>query len=331
LIIKQDAAKSLLENSQFEEAIILLEEIVVEYPEFWSAHNNLSLAYFYVGEIDKAKEFLQSVLQRNPGNLHAYCNLLVFYYYECQDEKVSELTKALSTVHPLLYEHRYKLGASFALVGYYPLAYKWLRSLYKIGFEGDDTFYYWLSYSAYFTGRVAFAEQMWEKVLKENKSKAGSEPWNTTSDLIGQRVATMSLEERLYAIFLATQTNNYNQIYGYQATNQPQSQVEKEFIELALSKNYSSDSKITSLFHIAKELFVHFEDDELFLFSFRILVKAYKDDYVLKNHLGWAAALNYVWKHERNEPISQTTIASTYGISVSSVGKYVKSVKNITS
>ncbi|MGM0876731.1 MAG: tetratricopeptide repeat protein [Bacillota bacterium] len=330
LILKQDAAKSLLENSQFEEAILLLEEIVVEYPEFWSAHNNLSLAYFYVGEVDKAKEYLQTVLQRNPGNLHAYCNLLVFYYYERQDEKVEELAKTLSTVHPLLYEHRYKLGATFALVGYYPLAYKWLRSLYKQGFEGDETFYYWLSYSAYFTGHVPFAELMWERVLKGNKSKAGSEPWNIQGDLIGERVSSMTLEERLYAIFLAKQTNNNDQINGYQASNVPQSQLEKEFIKLALSEDYSSYDKITSFYRIAEELFVHSEDDKLFLFSFRILIKVYKNDYSLKNHLGWAAALDYVWKNQCNEPVSQAAVANMYGVSVSSVGKYVKLIKNMT-
>jgi Tfp pilus assembly protein PilF len=330
LILKQDAAKTLLENSQFEEAILLLEEIVVEYPEFWSAHNNLSLAYFYVGEVDKAKEYLQTVLQRNPGNLHAYCNLLVFYYYERQDEKVEELAKTLSTVHPLLYEHRYKLGATFALVGYYPLAYKWLRSLYKQGFEGDETFYYWLSYSAYFTGHVSFAELMWERVLKGNKSKAGSEPWNIHEDLVGKRVSSMTLEERLYAIFLAKQTNNYDQINGYQASNVPQSQLEKEFIKLTLSEDYSSYDKITSLYRIAEELFVHSEDDKLFLFSFRILVKAYKNDYSIKNHLGWAAALDYVWKNQSNEPVSQAAVANMYGVSVSSVGKYVKLIKNMT-
>jgi tetratricopeptide (TPR) repeat protein len=329
LIIKQDAAKSLLENSQFEEAILLLEEIVVEYPEFWSAHNNLSLAYFYIGEVEKAKEYLQTVLKKNPGNLHAYCNLLVFYFYERQDEKVEELARILSNVHPLLYEHRYKLGATFALVGYYPLAYKWLRSLQKQGFEGDDTFYYWLSYSAYFTGRVDLSKQMWERVLKENKNKAGSEPWNAEHS--GQLATSMALEERLYAVFLAKQTNNEDQIKEYEASNVPQSQIEKEFIKFALSKDSGSYDNISSLYRIAESLFHHSDDhdDELFLFAFKILINAYKHDYSLKNHLAWAAALDYVWKNQCNETISQTKLANTYEVSVSSIGKYVKFVKNI--
>jgi len=328
LILKQDAAKSLLETSQFEEAILLLEEIVAEYPEFWSAHNNLSLAYFYVGEVEKAKEYLQTVLERNPGNLHAYCNLLVFYYYERQDDKVEELANTLSTVHPLLFEHRYKLGATFALVGYYPLAYKWLRSLHKQGYEGDEVFYYWLSYAAYFTGNVSFSEQMWERVLKENKDKAGSEPWNLNADS-NQRVSNMTLEERLYAIFLAIQTKNLDQLHEYQSSAVPQSQLEKEFIKLALSKHFDSYDQVSSLYQIAESLFVHSEHDELFLFSFRILMKAYKQNYSLKNYQGWAAALDYVWRSQANQAITQTVIASEYGTSVSSVGKYVKLVKSI--
>lgn len=330
LILKQDAAKSLLETSQFEEAITLLEEIVEEYPEFWSAHNNLSLAYFYVGEVDKAKQYLQTVLEQNPGNLHAYCNLLVFYYYERQDEKVEEIANVLSAVHPLLLEHRYKLGATFALVGHYPLAYKWLRSLYKQGFEGDEVFYYWLSYSAYFTGNVTFAEQMWERVIKENKEKEGSEPWNVSGDA-NHRVGSMTLEERLYAIFLAVQTNNHNEIKLYQSSTVPQSQLEKEFITFALSNDHHIDEKIAALYHIAESLFAHSKQDELFLFSFRILTKVYKENISLQNNQGWAAALEYVWRTEANQPITQATIATQYTTSVATIGKYAKLIKNMLS
>ncbi|MGN7941108.1 tetratricopeptide repeat protein [Virgibacillus sp. 6R] len=325
LILKQDAAKSLLENSQFEEAILLLEEIVKEYPEFWSAHNNLSLAYFYVGEVEKAKEYLQTVLEQNPGNLHAYCNLLVFYYYERQDEKVEQIANMLANVHPLLYEHRYKLGATFALVGYYPIAYKWLRSLYKQGFEGDDTFYYWLSYSAYFTGHITFAEQMWERVIKENKSKIGLEPWNTKDNLHQLNAASLSLEERLYAIFMAMQTNK---LADFKA-NRLQSEIEQDFLEAVLSENTDGKKSAGLIYQITNALFQNGKDNELVMFSLHVLLKAYNMDFSLKNVLGWASALHYVWYQEQHEAISQSGIAHLYGISVSTVGKYVKIVREI--
>ncbi|MDQ0233385.1 tetratricopeptide repeat protein [Metabacillus malikii] len=327
LILKQDAAKSLLENSQFEEAILLLEEIVKEYPEFWSAHNNLSLAYFYIGEVEKAKDYLQTVLEKNPGNLHAYCNLLVFYYYERQEDKVDELATMLSTVHPLLFEHRYKLGATFALVGYYPAAYKWLRSLYKQGFEGDDTFYYWLSYSAYFTGHTVFAEQTWERVIKDNKSKIGLEPWNASNEQSDMPVESMSLEDRLYGIFMAIQSNKLSTFKTGQSL---QTQLEKDFFEAASAN--STDRKIAMLYQITDNLYQKNNHEELLLFAFQILVKAYKMDIPLKNNQAWAAALEYVWMHEEqqeHQSLSQTDIAKVYDISVSTVAKYVKMVRDV--
>ena len=82
LIVKQDQANHLLESGRLDEAIEMLEQMIVEYPEFWSAYNNLALAYFYSGRIHQAKEMLNRVLHENPGNLHALCNQLVFYHYE---------------------------------------------------------------------------------------------------------------------------------------------------------------------------------------------------------------------------------------------------------
>lgn len=178
LIMNQETARNYLEEGKFEEAILLINHIIDEYPEFWSAHNNLALAHFYLGHTIKAMEILEDVLAKNPGNLHALCNLLVFFYYEHEDEKVNKLVSILEKVQPMLVEHRFKLGASFSLIGRFDLGYKWLKQLYKQGFDGDGAFYYWLSYSAYFTGHTTFSEQIWKKVLEENPNKAGNEPWN---------------------------------------------------------------------------------------------------------------------------------------------------------
>ena len=74
-------------------------------------------------------------------------------------------------------EHRYKLGATFALIGKYEQAFKWLRSLQRKGFEGDPGFYFWLSHSAYFSGYEEIAKNAWKALLKLDPEKAGFEPW----------------------------------------------------------------------------------------------------------------------------------------------------------
>ncbi len=183
LIFLQDHARELMETGDFHQAIDILHELLDGHPKFWSAHNNLALAHFYIGETDEALKLLEEVLQKNPGNLHAICNMLVIYYYLRSEEKVELLVNQLRVVHPILIEHRYKIGATFGMVGKYDLAFPWLLSLKKVGFDGDATFYYWLSYSAYHMKYEQLATHSWKKVLALNPDKEGSAPWEKADSL----------------------------------------------------------------------------------------------------------------------------------------------------
>ena len=137
LIVKQEQARDLLESGSFPQAIEMLQDVVEEYPEYWSAYNNLALAYFYLGEKEKAESILEEVLERNPGNLHALCNKLVFAHYQGKQELVTSMLDGLKKIKPLFADQQFKLGATFALVGEHELAYSWLKKLYKQGFDGD--------------------------------------------------------------------------------------------------------------------------------------------------------------------------------------------------
>ena len=80
-----------MESGDFTTAVELLESIIVDYPEFWAAYNNLALAYFYIGQTEQASELLYEVLEKDKGNIHALCNLAVFYYYEKKEEQLESL------------------------------------------------------------------------------------------------------------------------------------------------------------------------------------------------------------------------------------------------
>ena len=147
-----------MESGDFKYAIELLESIVSDHPDFWAAYNNLALAYFSMGK-RKSKCTSSRCIKQNKGNLHAFCNLAVFYYYEKKEEELESLLKLLMKIKPYLIEHRYKLGATFALVGRHKEAFNWLRSIQKRGFDGDAGYYFWLSHSAYFTGHEAIAHE----------------------------------------------------------------------------------------------------------------------------------------------------------------------------
>lgn len=183
LILKQEEACLLLERGELKEAIVLLEQLIKDHPDFWSAHNNLALSFFYLGDSDKALSITHDVLEKCKGNLHALCNLTIFYHYMNKFDEVNEMVTELQKVYPMDFDHRYKLGTTFALVGRYKKAYDWLRYLHKYKYNGDSTFYYWLSVSAYHIGYTAFAKDIWETVIKLDDSKKGKEPWNKLDSL----------------------------------------------------------------------------------------------------------------------------------------------------
>ena len=86
-------------------------------------------------------------------------------------------------IKPYQFEHRYKLGATFALVGRHKEAYDWLRSLQKRGFEGDAGYYFWLSHSAYFSGHEEMAREAYATLIEMDPTKVGYEPWKDVQQI----------------------------------------------------------------------------------------------------------------------------------------------------
>ncbi|WP_223701351.1 helix-turn-helix domain-containing protein [Sutcliffiella deserti] len=322
LIVMQEEARNLLENGELDEALALLEEIIEEYPHFWSAYNNLALAYFYKGNLAKARDVLEDVLDKNPGNLHALCNLLVFYHYENNQAEMLVLAARLEKVTPILVEHRYKLGATFGLIGRQDLAFKWMRSLQRNGFQGDSTFYYWLANAAYHTSHFTVAEQAWAKVLELSPDKVGTEPWKTTTD------ADVELEEanQFYKIFnlrfskSTTVKSVLDQPYA--------SEFVREFAMFTLlnKKDVSSIiAKGSEIAHLLKQNATEQTVKEWFV----VFSKAIKESLTLTNASAWASAFHYAWSKNNGYAVSQKEISEQYNVSVSTIRKYVQKIEEI--
>jgi tetratricopeptide (TPR) repeat protein len=343
LIVLQERARFLLEKEEFPEAIRLLETIIANYPEFWSAYNNLALAYFYNGNVQKAQEIVEQVLERNPGNLHALCNLLVFYYYLRNEQQVKRLSDKLACVYPFFIEHRYKLGATFALVGRFDLAFKWLYHLYKMGYDGDDAFYYWLTYAAYYTGREELAKNVWEKVIKVNPDKRGEEPWTFSSLSVDHELRSIirwfnqtNIAEMLYGLYLLSQSPYKNDpalsiaIRRYLTDHPLLSQFADYFL---FHMTETSPSYVINSHIIINELSMKNDqiDENMYISWFSVVVNALPTKERFSNHSAWAAAMEYVWRQQQGQRVTQKWIADKYHVSLSTVKKYVKKVKELLS
>ncbi len=345
-LFMQEKARRLMETGKFSEAIELLENLITDHPDFWAAFNNLALAYFYVGEEEQAKALLHQVLRENKANIHALCNLAVIHYYEKNTEELEEITAFLEKVNPYFIEQRYKLGATFALIGKYEQAFKWLRSLQRKGFEADPGFYFWLSHSAYFAGHEEITKNAWNQLLKLDPEKAGFEPWlphmkeldekepDNQKELILEKIQDKHVSERIFGFYLLGKSKHRQEIIAHPKwiVVDELTTMEKLFLANSLGHKFNEKEPTEKAFlrAIATTDLLYSENKPLensayYLFQmwFVLLERALTKGYGFKNPKALAAATEYMFASSRTKNATKKQFAEKYGITPSTLTKYV--------
>lgn len=342
----QEKARRLMESGEFNEAVALFESIITDYPEFWAAYNNLALAYFYIGKKKQAHDLLHDVLQKNKGNLHALCNLAVFYYYDKEEEELDSLLELLVKIKPYLIEHRYKLGATFALVGRNKEAFGWLRNLQKHGFEGDAGFYFWLSHSAYFTGHDDISREAYAKLIVIDPTKEGYEPWKDVDvkikpdsveqdrQFILSKIQNEYRSERMLGLYLLGKSAHKQELISHPSyiDTDALSPLERLFLASGLNYEFMTETSFDKSFLRALETTellyekycpLDFEATHLFQIWFTLCEKGLMQSYQFKNPSALAAAADYMFQSARYSQVTKKAIAEKYGISTPTLTKYV--------
>ncbi|PYI51309.1 tetratricopeptide repeat protein [Paenibacillus flagellatus] len=166
-MFEHDKARTLLEEGKFSEAVRILEKLVKKTPDFMAARNNLALAYYYMGLFDKAMSTIRQVLELEPGNLHALCNLAIFHQHNGEREPLDELLVCLRKTYPMHYDHVFKLATTMGILSEHETAYRLFRRLLKTGESGlDPCLYHYTAVAAYNIGKYAEAEKLWRTVEK---------------------------------------------------------------------------------------------------------------------------------------------------------------------
>lgn len=166
-VVEHDQARKLLEEGKFAQAARLLEQISGDQPELHAARNNLALSYYYMGMFKKAKETILQVLESDPGNLHALCNLAIFYQNEGGGPHLDTLIKTLAVTVPFQHDQVFKLGTTMGILEHHEEAYHHFRRLLRQMESGTDpSLYHYAAVAASNTGRYDEALRLWAKVQK---------------------------------------------------------------------------------------------------------------------------------------------------------------------
>lgn len=339
----QEKARILMEQGEFEKAIGILEDVLITYPEFWSAYNNLALAYFYVGEANDAKETLATVLRGDKGNLHALCNLAVIAYYEKDKVALESYVALLNKIQPYAWENRYKLGATLALIGEYKGAYKWLNSMQKRGYEGDPGFYFWLAHAAYFSGAKEQGERAWASLVAMDPEKEGYAPWQQhysddfaeTKELafIEDKLASEYSSDHLFALFLISKSPYKVEILSQSNLIDLSSYtgLEKMYLAYILGHEFLMEEPLEKVFMRASEVaellyeYVPVSVTTLPLYQlwFVLYENAINQGYQFKNPKALAAANEYLFLSAHDEAVTKKGLAEKYNMSPSTLTKYI--------
>lgn len=159
-----DTARQLLEEGKFMEASEYLEQAIREHPDSTAPRNNLSLAYYYLGELDKAIDAALAVLERDSSNVHALCNLAVFYQHLGKREQMQEILDCLRKLYPLYFDHTYKLATTMGILGEHTAAYRLFRQLLRWSDRQDAQLLHCVAAAAANLGFYDKAERIWEEV-----------------------------------------------------------------------------------------------------------------------------------------------------------------------
>jgi tetratricopeptide (TPR) repeat protein len=166
-VYEHDRARSLLEEGKFAEAIKLLENLVAAHPDFSAAHNNLALAYYYVGRFTDALGAVRQVLVTDPGNLHGLCNLAIFYHHGGERKELEELVRLLDKTVPYHQEHAFKLATTMGVLGFHDSALGHFRRLLKSeAGQSDVCLYHYAAVACYNTGKYPEARRFWKQAEK---------------------------------------------------------------------------------------------------------------------------------------------------------------------
>src|SRR5690606_31896918 len=128
-----------------------------------AARNNLGLAYYYMGLFDKSVQTITEVLAADLGNLHALCNLAIFYQHANRDGELRPLMAKLRKTVPFHPEHVFKLATTLGIVGEHREAYRHFCRLLKTELSGEPSLHHFAAVAAANLGLLDRAERYWQQ------------------------------------------------------------------------------------------------------------------------------------------------------------------------
>ena len=161
----EEEAIKFMERREYEKALKNLEEVVSKLPNAIPAKNNLSLTHYYVGNINTAISIAKDVLEYEQDNIHANCNLAIFYNKLGINNLVERQVRIIKKLYPDNEDYAYKIADTLGCLSRHKEAYDAYKRLIRMD-EKNPQYIHLMAVAAFNCRKLNEALDLWEKLQK---------------------------------------------------------------------------------------------------------------------------------------------------------------------
>jgi tetratricopeptide (TPR) repeat protein len=164
----EEEAINHLEKREYDSAVEKFEIVVNLLPNAVPARNNLSLAYYYMGETQKAIDAAREVLNYEQYNIHANCNIAIFYNKLDLSSWVVKQINVIKKLNTENIEYLFKIADTLGCVEKHDEAYKTYKKLLLLEPQ-NAAYYHYTAIAAYNLGKFNDSIKYWQKLAELDK------------------------------------------------------------------------------------------------------------------------------------------------------------------
>ncbi|MGM8215238.1 tetratricopeptide repeat protein [Bacillaceae bacterium W0354] len=168
LIIYQETAFFHLERKEWDDAIEILEELMLVYPEYIPAKHEYAFALFEKGDKEEALALENAWFEHDPTSLHSRLNLIYFYNELGEEERVAELRDTLINVYPTYETQKLKLAITFAKVNMFEQSLYRFQIVDKLSVMNYPSYFYWYSKVLKENGLIEESEKVMQEGVRKH-------------------------------------------------------------------------------------------------------------------------------------------------------------------
>jgi len=157
-------ARHLLETGDVKKAVAMLEETAKTYPNDTFVSNNLAMGYFCRHQYREAIDIAKKIIEQEPDNVQAHCNLLLFLH-TAGDQDVQQELEYLQNAPTDDPDDLNRIAVILMEMGRYPEALKVLKKLIRF-FPYDEGANHRMGVCCYRQGEYQLARECYDRLLK---------------------------------------------------------------------------------------------------------------------------------------------------------------------